>query len=69
MANIRITENNSAFCVTVDEYPEISFIESTYDRARNKAVIMVKAEIEKTIPQKKEEEEPQIKTVKFGFAA
>jgi len=68
MANIWIKKNGRSFDVTVDEFPEISFTEKTYDKARNRAVELVKAEIQKNVPQKTEEE-PQTTKVRFGFAA
>lgn len=69
MASIWIREIGKTFAVTVDEFPEISFTEKTYDKARDKAVKLVKAEIAKNLPEIIEEEDKQSTKVKFGFAA
>ncbi len=69
MANIRIKEKNRLFTVTVDEYPEIMFSEKTYEKARERAVTLVKEEILKDLPVIEEPEEETKKKVAMGFAA
>ena len=67
MAHIWIREKNGKCNVTVDEYPEIKFSEKTYEKAVDKAVKFVKAEIDKKFPKTVEEEENP--KPKIGFAA
>ena len=68
MISIRIVEVSAkTFKVSVDQYPEISFSSKSYQEARDKAVELVKKELEKTTPLHEEPEKPA--KIKLGFAA
>ncbi len=69
MANIRIVKENNEYTVTVDEYPQISFSEHTMEKARNKAVRLVKKQIAKEVPATTPKEKEEPRKVKLGFAA